>query len=251
MITFANVEKRFGSGLLALSDVSFRVEVGEFVSFIGPSGCGKSTILALVAGLAVATAGEARVDLPESQRGPGAFAAVFQDAALMPWARILSNVTLPLRLRGVPLAHAKETARAALAKVGLGGFENAFPRQLSGGMRMRASLARALVTSPRILLLDEPFAAVDEITRKALVNDLAVLMEPPSAPTTLLVTHSVEEAAFLSDRTYVMTPRPGRIVQVVETPRVLRRQSQWAASNAYIETCRTLSRSLAEAKDHT
>lgn len=198
----------YPNGTCALDRVDLSVAAGAFVSLLGPSGCGKSTILRLVAGLMEPTGG--RLDwLQPVARGDIGF--VFQEPTLMPWARIIDNVRLPLDLAGVPTAEGNERAAKGLARVGLGDFVKAFPAELSGGMKMRASLARALVTNPRLLLLDEPFAALDEITRLKLNDDLLSLWDVQRF-TALFVTHSVFESVYLSGRIAIIGPRPGRVV---------------------------------------
>jgi NitT/TauT family transport system ATP-binding protein len=205
LLSLAGIAKRFANGTQALHDLSFEVEEGEFVSLLGPSGGGKSTVLRLAAGLLTPDAG--RIAWPEGKPEIGF---VFQEATLMPWADALTNVRLPLDLKRIPRAEAGERATAALVRVGLKGFERAYPRELSGGMKMRVSIARALVAKPRLLLLDEPFAALDEITRNALGDNLKRLWREDGL-TVLFVTHSVSESSYLSSRVLVMTPRPGRI----------------------------------------
>ncbi|HEY4075852.1 MAG TPA: ABC transporter ATP-binding protein [Rhizomicrobium sp.] len=206
LLSLTGVAKRFANGTQALRDLSFAVAAGEFVSLLGPSGSGKSTVLRLTASLLMPDAG--RIDWPQDKPEIGF---VFQESTLMPWANALANVRLPLDLKHMPRAEAETRAQAALARVGLNGFERAFPRELSGGMKMRVSIARALVAKPRLLLLDEPFAALDEITRNALGDELKRLWREDGL-TILFVTHSVSEASYLSSRVLVMTPRPGRIV---------------------------------------
>jgi NitT/TauT family transport system ATP-binding protein len=201
MINFRGVGKSFANGTQALRDVSFDVQAGEFVSLLGPSGCGKSTALRIAAGLLAPDAGRVTRDTAD-------IGFVFQEPTLMPWADAVTNARLPLDLKRAPDANAR--AMAALARVGLTGFERAFPRELSGGMKMRVSLARALAAQPKLLLLDEPFAALDEITRNQLGDDLLRLWREDGL-TVLFVTHSVSESAFLSQRVLVMTPRPGTI----------------------------------------
>jgi NitT/TauT family transport system ATP-binding protein len=224
LLSLTAVAKRFATvrkdgGTLALADLSFDVAEGEFVSLLGPSGCGKSTALRLIAGLLPPDSGT--VDWPERKPAIGF---VFQDATLMPWADALANVRLPLDLQHVPRAEGKARAAAALARVGLSGFERAYPRELSGGMKMRVSIARALVTEPSLLLLDEPFAALDEPTRAALNDDLLRLWrEARDTPgqkdlTVIFVTHSVGESAYLSSRVLVMAPRPGHITADLALP---------------------------------
>jgi len=217
MITLKGAGKRFSSnqkdgGTEALRDVSFTVGAGEFVSLLGPSGCGKSTALRLVAGLLEPDKG-----LIEYPGGKPEIGFVFQEPTLMPWADALTNARLPLDLKGMARGDADARAAAALARVGLKGFEHAYPRELSGGMKMRVSIARALVSQPKLLLLDEPFAALDEITRNALGDDLLRLWREDGL-TVLFVTHSVGESSYLSQRVLVMTPRPGRIAGDIALP---------------------------------
>ena len=209
MLTIDAVGRRFPTGTVALKDASLRLEGGDFVALLGPSGCGKSTLLRLIAGLDRPDSGALRWDAGVPPV-PGEIGYVFQDATLLPWASAEDNVWLPLRLRGVSRDQARDDIAAALARVGLTGFEAARPAQLSGGMRMRVSIARALATKPRLLLMDEPFAALDEFTRHRLQEDLLTLWRDIGC-TVVFVTHSIYEAAFLARRIVLMTPRPGRI----------------------------------------
>jgi NitT/TauT family transport system ATP-binding protein len=214
LLSLDGVAKRFANGTEALRGLSFAVAPGEFVALLGPSGCGKSTALRLAAGLLMPDEGAVT-------HAAGDVGFVFQEPTLMPWADALANARLPLDIKGVPRGEANERARAALARAGLAGFEHAFPRELSGGMKMRVSLARALCSfiapaRPKLLLLDEPFAALDEITRWRLGDDLLRLWREERARedaplTVLFVTHSVSESSYLSSRVLVMTPRPGRV----------------------------------------
>jgi NitT/TauT family transport system ATP-binding protein len=201
----------------ALSDVSLTVHPGEFVSLIGPSGCGKTTLLRLIADLERPTAGEIRVNgvTPEEARLRRDYGYVFQAPALLPWRTIEANVALPLEVMGVPRAERRERARQQLELVELSGFERRFPWQLSGGMQQRASIARALSFDPQLLLMDEPFGALDEISRDHL-NGVLHRLWARTGKTVVFVTHSIPEAVFLSTRIVVMSPRPGRIVDVVE-----------------------------------
>ncbi len=217
MIALRGVAKRFSTGTEALRDVSFAVGAGEFVSLLGPSGCGKSTALRLTAGLLEPDKG-----LIEYPGGKPEIGFVFQEPTLMPWADAQTNARLPLDLKSLPRAEADRRAAAALSRVGLKGFERAFPRELSGGMKMRVSIARALcsfigASQPKLLLLDEPFAALDEITRNALGDDLLRLWREDGL-TVLFVTHNVGESSYLSQRVLVMTPRPGRIANDIALP---------------------------------
>lgn len=212
LLTLRGVGKRFANGTQALAGLDFQISEGEFVSLLGSSGCGKSTALRLVAGLIAPDSGEihwsgARPEL----------AFVFQEATLMPWADALANARLPLDLKKVPRAQADAQASAALARLGLKGFESAYPRELSGGMKMRVSIARALAAKPKLLLMDEPFAALDEITRAALNDDLLALAREDGI-TVIFVTHSVMESVYLSSRVLVMSPRPGRITADIALP---------------------------------
>ena len=201
----------------ALSEVSLTVEPGEFVSLIGPSGCGKTTLLRAVADLERPTSGTLRVNglTPEEARLRRAYGYVFQAPALQPWRTILRNVTLPLEIMGVPRAERVARAEAQLALVGLDGFERRFPWQLSGGQQQRASIARALSFDPALLLMDEPFGALDEIVRDHL-NEQLLKLWAATRRTVLFVTHSIPEAVFLSTRIVVMSPRPGRIAEVID-----------------------------------
>lgn len=242
LISLTSVDKRFANGVLALDAVDLRVAPGEFVSLLGPSGCGKSTVLRLIAGLDRASGGE--VLTPASVRGgqpPLAF--VFQEPTLMPWASVFDNVWLPLRLAGRSRADAAPAVSDALTLVGLSEFAHAFPAELSGGMKMRASIARALVTRPSVMLMDEPFAALDELTRQRLNDDLLASWRAQRFAT-VFVTHSVFEAAYLSQRVVVMGPRPGRIVAEVAIDEPHPRTAEFRSSAPYLAVCRELSRQL-------
>jgi NitT/TauT family transport system ATP-binding protein len=209
------VGRRFGD-VEALRDVSLTIGSGDFVALLGPSGCGKSTLLRLIAELDRADSGHLRWETGHHPL-PGEIGFVFQDPTLLPWATAAENVFLPLRLCGAAREQAMPLVQDALDRVGLNGFAQARPRQLSGGMRMRVSIARALVTRPRLLLMDEPFAALDEFTRHRLQEDLLSLWQELRC-TVVFVTHSVYEAAFLARRIALMTPRPGRIDHVISSP---------------------------------
>ncbi|MBS0561070.1 MAG: ABC transporter ATP-binding protein [Proteobacteria bacterium] len=216
MLRIEAVGRRFASGVEALRDVSLDIGAGDFIALLGPSGCGKSTLLRLIAGLDAPDAG--RLVWDDGKRpAPGDIGYVFQDATLLPWATAEENVYLPLRLKGTAWSDAAAEVRAALHRVGLAGFESARPGQLSGGMRMRVSIARALVTRPRILLMDEPFAALDEFTRHRLQADLHTVWEQVGC-TVVFVTHSIYEAAYLARRIVLMSPRPGRIAREIVSP---------------------------------
>ena len=199
MLALVNVTRQYPNGTTALQDATLAVDYGEFIALLGPSGCGKSTLLRLIAGLDQPTSGTVSTQTKT-------IGYVFQDPTLLPWATAEQNVVLPLRLQ-----HRPGDPLDALARVGLRDFTQARPRELSGGMRMRVSLARALVANPDLLLLDEPFAALDESTRHTLQQDLRVLCKQQGC-SAIFVTHSIYEAAFLATRIVIMSPRPGRIV---------------------------------------
>jgi NitT/TauT family transport system ATP-binding protein len=220
LIVIDRVGKTYGNGTVALDDISFDVDEGQFVSLVGPSGCGKSTLLRMVAGLGPITAGKILVEgLPPTrarqEKSDTAF--VFQDANLMPWRNVMGNVELPLELRGVSKATRRAQAMQALDTVGLAEVTKSYPRELSGGMRMRVSLARALAAQPRLLMMDEPFGALDEITRQRLNGELLRLCSLANW-TVVFVTHNVFEAVYLSTRILVMSARPGRIIAEVPVP---------------------------------
>jgi NitT/TauT family transport system ATP-binding protein len=212
LLALEDVGKRFANGVAALSGLSFQVGKGEFVSLLGPSGCGKSTALRLIADLLAPDHGAIRWQGARPELG-----FVFQEPTLMPWADALANARLPLDLKQSPGAESRACAARALARLGLEDFLHAYPRQLSGGMKMRVSIARALAASPRLLLMDEPFAALDEPTRQSLNDDLLALSREDGI-TVIFVTHSVTEASYLSDRVLVMSPRPGRIKSEIVLP---------------------------------
>ena len=203
----------------ALHDIDLTIRQGEFVSLIGPSGCGKTTLLRAIADLESITSGELLVKdmTPSEARLSGAYGYVFQAPALFPWRTVLQNVVLPLQIQGKMAAEAEEIGREQLARVGLGGFEGKYPWQLSGGMQQRVSIARALGFKPKILMMDEPFGALDEITRDSLNQQLQDLWCEEQR-TVVFVTHSISEAVYLSTKIVVMSPRPGRIVKIIDSP---------------------------------
>ena len=242
IFTLAGVGKTFRSGTEAVQGIDIAVSFGAFVSLLGPSGCGKSTLLRIIAKLTPPSQG--RVQWEGDAAGHIGF--VFQEPTLMPWATVWDNVYLPLRLAGRSRSDASASIAATLASLGLAGFERAYPRELSGGMRMRVSIARALVNAPRLLLLDEPFAALDELTRFRLNEDLLRLWEEQRW-TVVFVTHSVFEAVFLSNRIVVMTPRPGRIVADLPIDLPYPREAGLRTAPAYAERCRAVSAVLNEA----
>jgi NitT/TauT family transport system ATP-binding protein len=242
LVRLQGVGKRFGSGTEALRGIDLTIGQGEFVSFVGASGCGKSTLLRIIAGLTGPSSGA--LERATAQRQDTGF--VFQDATLLPWSSALDNVRLPLRLAGIPRAEQDARSTEALASVGLSGFEAAYPRELSGGMRMRVSIARALVTRPSLLLMDEPFAALDELTRHKLNDDLLALWAQQRI-TVVFVTHSVFESVYLSSRVIVMAARPGRIAAELAVPGPAPRPPGYRTSAPYAAQCRTAAEALERA----
>jgi NitT/TauT family transport system ATP-binding protein len=243
IVTLRNVGKTFDSGVTALRVFDLSVRGGEFVSLLGPSGCGKSTALRVVAGLSAPSAGV--VEWPQSGQG-ARLGFVFQEPTLMPWADVAGNVRLPLTLGRASGQEAHKAVAQALARVGLADFAQSYPRELSGGMKMRVSLARALVTEPQLLLMDEPFAALDEITRFRLNNDLLKLWQELRR-TVIFVTHSVFESVYLSQRIVVMTPRPGRVFAEIAIDAPYPRDEAFRTSAEYAGYCRLVSQALGKA----
>ena len=243
-IRLRGVVKAYANGVAALGPLDLDLRRGEFVSLLGPSGCGKSTALRIIAGLSEASEGEVRLAGGGTARRRIGF--VFQEPTLMPWASVRDNVRLPLTLARIARPTADRQVAAALAGVELSEFADAYPRQLSGGMRMRVSLARALVTDPDVLLMDEPFAALDEITRFKLNNDLLHLWEK-FGWTVIFVTHSVFESVYLSERIVVMAARPGRVFREMTVDAPYPREEEFRTSAVYNENCRRVSDALHEA----
>ncbi|MEM1286032.1 MAG: ABC transporter ATP-binding protein [Pseudomonadota bacterium] len=252
ILSLRHVGKVFGGTVTALDDMSLDIYNGDFVSLLGPSGCGKSTALRLIAGLMrptqgrivwpddaapVQTNGEA-VDDEHHDLG-----IVFQEPTLMPWATVEDNVWLPLRLAGKRKSEVRDAIDEILSVVGLSGFEKSYPRELSGGMKMRVSIARAMVTRPKLILMDEPFAALDEITRFKLNNDL-LDMKARIGCTVVFVTHSVFESVFLSNRVVVMAARPGRVVEELQVDEAYPRKEEFRTSAEYAAYCRAASDAL-------
>lgn len=217
IVEFREATKRFGEGPLVLDLLNLTVQPGEFVSLIGPSGCGKSTLLRLIAGLTPLTAGSLIVDRRSPDAAAADLAFVFQEPTLLPWLSVAANVELPLSLRGVAPAERSVTRRRVLDLVRLSEKADAYPRQLSGGQKMRVSIARALALSPKILLLDEPFGALDEMTREHLNEELLTIRER-HAWTAFFVTHSVAEAVFLSNRIFIFSANPGHLHTEIPVP---------------------------------
>jgi NitT/TauT family transport system ATP-binding protein len=245
IVALRGVGKRFPNGVVALDGFDLAVVPGEFLTLLGPSGCGKSTALRIVAGLSEPDSGRVEwSDAPNRARTRD-IGFVFQEPTLMPWATVEANVRLPLRLSGAE-AGASVRIGAALQRVGLAGFAQAYPRELSGGMKMRASIARALVTEPKLLLMDEPFAALDEITRFRLNADLLRLWQS-LGKTVVFVTHSVFESVYLSSRIIVMTPRPGRVFRELLIAAPHPRDERFRTSAEYAGWCRMASDALADA----
>jgi len=247
-VRLRGVTKVYDNGTVALGPVDLDVKQGEFLSLLGPSGCGKSTALRIIAGLSEPTGG--RVEWRETKSAddaanPRRIGFVFQEPTLMPWATVAANVRLPLKLKGLE-ADAPARVTAALARVGLADFAASYPRELSGGMKMRTSIARALVTEPALLLMDEPFAALDEITRFRLNDDLLALWRS-LGKTVVFVTHSVFESVYLSSRIVVMTPRPGRVHAELTIDAPYPRDASFRTSAHYAALCRLASEALAGA----
>jgi ABC-type nitrate/sulfonate/bicarbonate transport system ATPase subunit len=240
MIRVKALSKQFGTvdngnvAVLALSDIDFEVRDNEFVTVIGPSGCGKTTLLRIIAGLIPYQQGEVSIDShPVTGPGPER-AVVFQNFALMPWADVLGNVTFGLEVRGVAKSDSEAKARELIKLVGLEGFERRLPKELSGGMQQRVGLARALAVNPQILLMDEPFGALDEQTRRLLQEELLQLWER-ERKTVVFITHSMEEAVMLGDRVMLMTPRPGKVKEMIEVPLKRPRSRDVEKSPAFVE----------------
>ena len=246
IVSLRGVGKKFPNGVTALRDATFDIREGEFVSLLGPSGCGKSTALRIIAGLTEPSAGDVTWRDQAAHGDAGEIGFVFQEPTLMPWANVASNVYLPLKIAGADRVQAMPRIREALQRVGLAAFENAFPRELSGGMKMRVSIARALVTVPKLLLMDEPFAALDEITRFRLNNDLLLLWQA-MRQTAIFVTHSVFESVYLSSRIIVMTPRPGRVFADIPIDARYPRGESFRTSPEYAALCRKVSEALVAA----
>jgi NitT/TauT family transport system ATP-binding protein len=248
-IEILSADKTYSNGTRALEPVDLKIQPGEFVTLLGPSGCGKSTLLKMIAGLLAPSDGRILIwnkpiDKVESSGHKLAF--VFQEATLMPWSRVRANVRLPLDLHGDAKDEAEKRVSDSLELVGLSKFANAYPRELSGGMQMRVSIARALVTQPDLLLMDEPFGALDEITRNKLDSDLLELWEKKKL-TVVFVTHSIYEAVYLSTRVVVMAARPGRVVDQVKIDEPYPRGNDYRVSSQFARYAKTLQDSLLRA----
>jgi len=243
IVEFREVTKRFGEGPIVLDRITFAAEPGEFISLIGPSGCGKSTALRLLAGLSPITSGEVFINGRTPDVAATDLAFVFQEPTLLPWLTVAGNVEVPQKLQGVPPAVRKATTQRVLERVRLGEKALAHPRQLSGGQKMRVSIARALALAPKLLLLDEPFGALDEMTREHLNEELLAIRQQ-EAWTAFFVTHSVAEAVFLSNRILVMAANPGRIHTEMSIPIPYPRTDETRLSRAYHDLVADVSRVL-------
>jgi NitT/TauT family transport system ATP-binding protein len=246
-VTLNHVSKVYTNGTVALQNLNLNIQESEFVSLVGASGCGKSTVLRIIAGLANLSCGS--IDWSQNQKQQK-LAFVFQDAALLPWANVMENVYLPLKLVGMPKKDAMIQVKQALARVGLEKFEDNYPRQLSGGMKMRVSIARALVQKPDMLLMDEPFGALDEITRSKLNIELLDLYNQYGW-TVVFVTHNIDEAVYLSNRVLVMSSKPGCIVADIKIETPYPRNKAFRRSLEYNEYCREVAEALSEAMGET
>jgi NitT/TauT family transport system ATP-binding protein len=246
LVALRDVTKTYPTGTTALAGLDLDVREGEFLSLLGPSGCGKSTALRIVAGLSTPTQGAVEWTPSAQARSRGRVGFVFQEPTLMPWTNVFNNVRLPLKLAGTQADQAGARVAAALGRVGLQNFSRAYPRELSGGMRMRVSIARALVTEPQLLLMDEPFAALDEITRFKLNDDLLAMWRALRT-TVVFVTHSVFESVFLSSRIAVMAARPGRIFTELTVDAPYPRDADFRTSAEYAAFCKRTSEALAGA----
>ncbi len=247
LVALRNVGKTFPNGIRALAGLDLDVRPGEFLALLGPSGCGKSTALRIIAGLSEPS--EGAVEWPRAAaaaESESRIGFVFQEPTLMPWTNVFNNVLLPLKLKSEPAGKAAARVKAALDRVGLQSFDRAYPRELSGGMRMRVSIARALVTEPQLLLMDEPFAALDEITRFKLNDDLLQMWQALRT-TVIFVTHSVFESVYLANRVVVMAARPGRVFSELSVDAPYPRNQDFRTSPAYAASCRRASAALAQA----
>jgi len=246
LLRLGGISKVFANGTVALDNVDLTIRPGEFLTLLGPSGCGKSTLLKMIAGLGGPSTG--MIDWPQSSydalgEPERLLGYVFQEPTLLPWCSVFDNVYLPLKLAGQRKEAVRERIMAVLAQVGLARFAEHYPRELSGGMKMRVSIARALVTNPKILLMDEPFAALDEITRTKLNNDLLKLFAKQNL-TVIFVTHSVYESVYLSSRIVIMSARPGRVSSEIAVDTPYPRDEEFRTSTVYNDYCRRASDAL-------
>lgn len=243
LASLRHVDKVFGTDVVALKDMNLDIHQGDFISLLGPSGCGKSTALRIITGLMQPSRGKMHWEDPDAANNLGV---VFQEPTLMPWATVEKNVYLPHKLKGTPKSKVQNDIDEVLELVGLDKFAGAYPRELSGGMKMRVSIARALATRPRLILMDEPFAALDEITRQKLNDDLLQLKAKINC-TVIFVTHSVFESVFLSDRIVVMARRPGRVIEEIGVNAPYPRDLEFRTSAEYGEIARRTSDALLSA----
>ncbi|MGN8646108.1 ABC transporter ATP-binding protein [Gracilibacillus sp. HCP3S3_G5_1] len=246
VVRMKGVSKVFPNGNVAVDNVNMDIVDGEFISFVGPSGCGKSTIFKMISGLIENTTGEIEIlgsQVQSSQQKRTDVGFVFQDATLLPWRSVLENVMLPLEFQKMSKAEKREEAARALELVGLKDYAKSLPRQLSGGMKMRVSIARALVAKPKLLLMDEPFGALDEITRQSLQSELLRIWESQKM-TVLFITHNVFEAVYLSTRVAVMTPSPGKIASTVDVPLPFPRDDEIRTTHQFSDIVANVSRDL-------
>ncbi len=248
LLELQRVVKRYDNGTLALQDVDLAIGEHQFVSLLGPSGCGKSTALKMMAGLLPMTSGQIAWSDPSKDHSKD-ISFVFQEPTLMPWSVVFDNVWLPLRLKGKNREQARSQVEDALKKVGLAQFAHVYPRELSGGMKMRVSIARAMVTEPRLLLMDEPFAALDEMTRFKLNNDTLSLWHAKQF-TTVFVTHSVYESVYLSNRIIIMAARPGRVIADIAIDEPYPRTDAFRSTERYAQLCVKVSQELQKAGEH-
>jgi NitT/TauT family transport system ATP-binding protein len=243
LVELSHVSKVYSSGKTAVKNVNLTIHENEFVSFVGPSGCGKSTIFKMIAGLIEPTSGTLKIFGKENQQKTTDIGYVFQDATLLPWRTVLQNVMLPLEFVPLNKTEKQEKAYQALELVGLKDYGKSLPRELSGGMRMRVSIARALVAKPKLLLMDEPFGALDEITRQNLQSELLRIWEKEKM-TVLFITHNVFESVYLSTRVAVMTGSPGKVVSVLDVPLPFPRGDETRSAHAFSDIVANVSRHL-------
>lgn len=243
LVSMEQIGKVYPNGTVAVQQANLQAGEGEFLCFVGPSGCGKSTIFNMIAGLTDHTSGKLSVlgTTPQEARKQNEIAFVFQEHTLLPWAKLIDNVTLPLTLRGVPKKERIEEGERVLELVGLKDYVKVLPRQLSGGMKMRVSIARALISRPKLLLMDEPFGALDEITRQTLQDELLRIWQQDKKMTVLFITHNVFEAAYLSTRVVVMTPRPGKISDIIDIGMPFPRTDEYRATPEFGSYIRRIS----------
>ncbi|MGO4538929.1 ABC transporter ATP-binding protein [Paenibacillus sp. 2TAB19] len=246
LVELQHVGKKYPNGTVAVQQASLRVGEGEFLCFVGPSGCGKSTIFNMIAGLTAPTEGRLTVmgTTPKEALRHNDISFVFQEHTLLPWTNLISNVTLPLTLQGISKNERQAEGERVLELVGLKDHMKVLPRELSGGMKMRVSIARALISRPKLLLMDEPFGALDEITRQTLQDELLNIWKQEKSMTVLFITHNVFEAVALSSRVVVMTPRPGKISDIIEIPSSFERSEEYRTTPEFVEYIRQVSAAL-------